>query len=328
MRTARRASPPAKRCPFVPFFPSSAVAPAIPVQSGWWSGDGSHYNPPELSYRTLGGINDGRTRKSENIAGTSSAGRASRPRAVRLSLCAGACCWRLSSQTASGRRAARCGSLGAAGRNAPGRERSPSAMARSPSRGRWASRPTSPARCGSTATPARSRKLVVQQRSPRSYDGVDLLVTAAAAQIAGATFGRRRRSSSRTPIEMPLADLSGEFVNKQLDRRGNRLLVMRSPGDLLRVSLARDSLVFGPGETVQVHARAARLPLPEGGRARMKIQLLGGGKELWSQQRDVQAGTAIEHPPGNPLAERRGRLRHRDRGGEQSAIGRRRSGSR
>ncbi len=127
---------------------------------------------------------------------------------------------------------------------------------------------------------------------------------------------------------MPLADLSGEFVNKELDDRGNRLLLMRTPGDSLRVSLARDSLVFAPGETLKFTLEPHALPVAEGGRVRIKVQLLGGGKELWSQQHDVQAGRETEDSAGNRLARRRGRLRRRHRGRATIPTGRRRSGSR
>ncbi len=143
-----------------------------------------------------------------------------------------------------------------------------------------------------------SHKLVIQQRSPRGYDGVDLLVTAAGGrEVAGAALGRRRCLARPAPSKCRSADLSGEFVNKQLDSSGNRLLVMRTPGDSLRVSLARDSLVFAPGEVFKATLEPHALPLPEGGRARLKIQLLGGGKEIWSQQRDVQAGHGDQRCP-------------------------------
>ena len=43
-------------------------------------------------------------------------------------------------------------------------------------------------------------------------------------------------------------------------------------------------------------------PCPKGGRARIKVQLLGGGgKELWSQQHDVQAGHETKIPLEVPL---------------------------
>ena len=136
-----------------------------------------------------------------------------------------------------------------------------------------------------------SQKLVIQQRSPRGYDGVDVLVSAPMTAKLHVELTAADDSARATTIEAPLADLNGEFVNKELDTRGNRLLLMRTPGDSLRVGLARDSLVFAPGEVLKGTLEPHLLPLAEDGRARIKVQLFGsGGKELWSQQHDVQAG--------------------------------------
>ena len=80
--------------------------------------------------------------------------------------------------------------------------------------------------------------LVIRQRSSRSYDGVDVLVTAPldARLLVNLTAAD---DAQRPPqIEVPLGELSGEFRNLQLDARDNRLLVRRTPGDLLRVSMA------------------------------------------------------------------------------------------
>jgi hypothetical protein len=151
-----------------------------------------------------------------------------------------------------------------------------------------------------------SRKLVVQQRSPRGYDGVDLLVTAAAGVKLLVQLSIADGAEQPAPIEVPLSDLSDAFVNKPLDSSGNRLLLMRAPGDLLRVSLARDSLVFAPGETFKATLEPHALPLPEGGRVGLKIQLVGGGKELWSQQREMQAGAATNIPLEIPLPNEEG----------------------
>ena len=154
--------------------------------------------------------------------------------------------------------------------------------------------------------PGGSHKLLVQQRSPRSYDGVDLLVTAAEDAKLVVQLSAADRADPAAPIEVPLADLSGEFVNKQLDSSGNRLLLMCAPGDSLRVRLAHDSLVFGPGEVFKATLEPHALPMPEGGRARLKIQLLGGGREFWSQQRDVQAAVAMNIPLEIPLPSQEG----------------------
>jgi len=142
------------------------------------------------------------------------------------------------------------------------------------------------------------RVLVVQQRSPRGYDGVDVLVSA----TPDAKLLLQLSSGDRpTTIEVPLAGLSGEFVNKELDNQGNRLLVMRAPGDSLRVHFTRESLVFAPGETFRFTLEPRALPLPKGGSARIKIQLLGGGKELWSQEPESRGDQAEAIPVEVPL---------------------------
>ncbi|MEN6452269.1 MAG: hypothetical protein ABFC96_17395, partial [Thermoguttaceae bacterium] len=136
-------------------------------------------------------------------------------------------------------------------------------------------------------------ELIVRQRSPRSYDGVDV-------QICGPTTAKLlvRLSADAGPnraatIAIPLAELSNEFAKRDLDDRGNRVLAMRAPGDLLRVRLPRDHLVFTPGERLKFDVRPHGLPLAEGGQARLKTQLLASdGNELWSHQQDLPADPA------------------------------------
>lgn len=146
------------------------------------------------------------------------------------------------------------------------------------------------------------RNLVIRQRSARGYDGVDVLVVAPSTAKLLVQLSAADESSRPAAIEVSLAGLSVEFVNKGLDSRGNRLLVMRAPGDALRVHPARDSLVFVPGEAFKCSLEPHALPLAEGARARIKVQLLGGGKELWSQQYDVQAGHETKIPLEVPLS--------------------------
>ncbi len=137
-------------------------------------------------------------------------------------------------------------------------------------------------------------KLVVKQRSPRGYDGVDLLVNAPASAKLLVQFSAD--DGKGNVLEIPLADLMGEFVNKELDNQGNRLLAMRAPGDMLRVRLSRDNLVYAPGETFKCVIEPHGLPIAENGRARVKVQLIGSGKELWTQQYDAARSRESEIP--------------------------------
>lgn len=143
--------------------------------------------------------------------------------------------------------------------------------------------------------------LAVQQRSPRSYDGVDVLVSAASTAKLLVRLSGVDEPDRATTIEVPLAELSSEFVNKELDSRGNRLLVIRAPGDMLRVRFARQDLVFAPGEAFKYTLEPHALPLPNGETARIRTQLFGGGKELWSQQNETQGDRAEPIPLEIPL---------------------------
>jgi hypothetical protein len=150
--------------------------------------------------------------------------------------------------------------------------------------------------------PDGGQRLVIQQRSPRAYDGVDVLVRAPLNSKLRVHFSAADGTKADTTIESPLKDLTSEFINKELDDRGNRLLLMRTPGDLLRVALARDSLVFASGETFRGTLEPRALPLADSARARIKVQLSNnGGKELWSQQYDVQSGREVKIPLEIPL---------------------------
>ena len=89
-------------------------------------------------------------------------------------------------------------------------------------------------------------RLQVRQRSSRRYDGVDLLVTAPLDAKLLVNLAAADDTRPPVQIEVPLEDLSSEFRNLQLDDHDNHLLIRRTPGDLLRVSVAHPSLVFAP----------------------------------------------------------------------------------
>ena len=148
--------------------------------------------------------------------------------------------------------------------------------------------------------------LVVRQRSPRGYDGVDVLVAAPPGAKLRVQLSTADDPAQTATVEVPLADLSDEFVNKELDNQGNRLLLMRTPGDSLRVRLSRDSLVFAPGEALKFTLTPHALPVARGSRIRVKVQLLGDGKELWAQQHDLQAGDRAGIPLEIPLPQEEG----------------------
>lgn len=132
-------------------------------------------------------------------------------------------------------------------------------------------------------------KLRFQQRSARGYDGVDLLVSAPASAKLSLQFTAADQPDHPINIEIPLADLSGEFVDKELDKQGNRLLAMRTPGDLLRVRFTRDHLIFAPGESFKFNVEPRGLSLSAKDKIRVTVKLAAGKKEYWSRQQEAWA---------------------------------------
>jgi hypothetical protein len=134
-------------------------------------------------------------------------------------------------------------------------------------------------------------KVVVNERSPRNYDGVDLLVTAA---LDATLFVDLTPVDPLTPpagrIQIPLTSLVTEFQNEALDKQGNRLLVRRSPGDRLRVKFNRDSLVFAPGDLFELEVVPHLTGITGESSMRCKVQLLNSGSEteVSSEEQDVR----------------------------------------
>lgn len=151
--------------------------------------------------------------------------------------------------------------------------------------------------------------LVIRQRSPRAYDGVDLLVDAPVSSTQlHVELSTIEAKAERVVLDIPLADVLNQSPSIELDDRGNRLMVRRAPGDELRVRFERRSLIFSPGEAFEFTLQPNRLPLDDGSRVRLKIQLCPGrtNEELWSDEYEAIAGEAQEVPIRIPLPEAEG----------------------
>jgi len=141
------------------------------------------------------------------------------------------------------------------------------------------------------------RTLQIRQRSPRGYDGVDISVSAPKSAKLAIQLTADDEASKPFRFEVALGDLLFEPFQRELDQRGNRLMVLRAPGDALRIRPSSDRLVFAPGETFRAALEPRALPLADGGRARIKIQLLDAeGREIWSDQHEVRAGRETPIP--------------------------------
>lgn len=150
--------------------------------------------------------------------------------------------------------------------------------------------------------------LALRPGSPRSYDGMDVLLTA---PLAASLFVELSGADDpRQPgwIEVRLGELVQGSFGIQLDDRGNRLVVRRSPGDDLRVKFSRRSLVFGPGEVFRCQLEPHLLPAAAGTKLSVRVQLTAARstRELWSEEHTMVAGQPAAFPLEVPLPREEG----------------------
>ncbi len=136
-------------------------------------------------------------------------------------------------------------------------------------------------------------RLHVQAKSVRSYDGVDLLVDAPLDSKLLLEFSAADDPGQPFRAEVVLAELVvREPFEWELNERKNRLLVRRTPGDMLRIVLKRDSLVFSPGEVLQFTIEPHLLPVAGDTKIRLESRLVRAGsrEKLWSTEDEVNTG--------------------------------------
>ena len=146
-------------------------------------------------------------------------------------------------------------------------------------------------------------RLEIRQRSPRTYDGVDVLVDAPLAASVQLTLTPADAPEPAARFTVSLADLLDGARNEQLDDRGNRVLFQRSPGDTLRVTTSHSALVFAPSESLELTVEPHLLPIPADSRFTVKFELTParGTRVLWSAEREGRAGHAVAFPLSIPL---------------------------
>ncbi|MBX3413582.1 MAG: family 10 glycosylhydrolase [Pirellulales bacterium] len=132
--------------------------------------------------------------------------------------------------------------------------------------------------------------IVVQARSPRNYDGLDVTITAPAESKLVVALGSADSTTVPAPIEVTLEQLLKEEFNATLDEQGNRLLVRRAPGDLLRVRPAKDALVYAPGEMAVFEIEPHASLLAQEPQLRISAQ-------FYEIRSDRRVGPAVELDP-------------------------------
>jgi hypothetical protein len=130
----------------------------------------------------------------------------------------------------------------------------------------------------------------IQQTSPRAYSALDVYVSAPAdAKLIVSLLAREDHTHPAKEWEIPLSRLIHERAEHDLDKQGNRALVRRAPGDMLRVQPTdRAVLIYAAGEAFRAQLQPYRLPLDPGTMVRFRIALASAAtnRELWSDKLD------------------------------------------
>ncbi len=137
-------------------------------------------------------------------------------------------------------------------------------------------------------------ELRIRQQSARKFDGVDLTLSAPLDAVLRVAFVADDDPPPTAWIEVPLSTLVSGIHTEDLDEFGNRLMVVRTPDDTLRVRLPeRDSLVFAPGDRLKFDVQPYLLPVEPDSRVRLKIELTRARTSdvIWSDVAEVVAGS-------------------------------------
>ena len=140
--------------------------------------------------------------------------------------------------------------------------------------------------------------LRVFRRSPRSYDGCDLVLKTDDKAILSVEFSNGSDPARR--VDIPVAKALKTLQSLPLDERGSRLLAQRSPGDSLRVELDRENLILAPAEKLSFRVQPHLADLPPSSAVIMHVQLTAARteQELSAFQRELKTD-----PQGNVPAE-------------------------
>lgn len=159
-----------------------------------------------------------------------------------------------------------------------------------------------------------SGRLLIRERSPRGYDGVDLDVSApldATLHIelvpaAGAAFDRPHEpglpaddASEFGSADIPLALLVEKQHFSRLDDRKNKLGVGRAPGDKLRITVPRKALIYAPNEKLELEVEPFRISAAAGAKLSLQAKLFDAvkHKEVGSQEQQCQVDAEGTAPP-------------------------------
>ena len=148
----------------------------------------------------------------------------------------------------------------------------------------------------------RGQQLLIRQRSPRNYDGLEVSVQGPPDAILRLEMLPRGELQPQV-FTATLSELVTGYRSEALDDRSNRLVLRRAPGDLVRVDLVSSRLVFAGGDVLTGAVRGYRLGVAPDTQLRTTVQLvpLDGRKAVWQQDYRHRADETGSWPQKEPL---------------------------
>lgn len=142
---------------------------------------------------------------------------------------------------------------------------------------------------GGIAVPQEESLLRILPRTPRTYDGLDVIVRAPLDAMLRVQMAPATNQNPPASFDIPLKTLINERVIKELDGTGNRVALHRTPGDLLRFEGEREHLVFESGEKLQASIVPYRIDAAKGTSARCSLRLISVNTKtaVWQKDDDV-----------------------------------------
>jgi hypothetical protein len=135
----------------------------------------------------------------------------------------------------------------------------------------------------------------IRPRTPRSYDGVDLMINAPASATLNIEMtddgDPAAEQAVRKQLKIPLSKLAKELHNAALDDRGNWILARRTPGDQLRVSLEPNRTVLTVKQRLSMTVQPHLLPVKKGATVRLTATWHRGrsGEQVITKTTDLVA---------------------------------------
>lgn len=149
-------------------------------------------------------------------------------------------------------------------------------------------------------------RLTIRPESPRNYDGCDVTVSAPLDARLEMELTDPAQPDRVRRFAVSVLQVVSEPYRQPLDEVENRLLIRRAPGDLLRVEIEREHLVFDPGETFRFRVGPAVLPIQAGSSIELHLRMSDAaeGRVWWSDAREatLRPDEASADPLGFQLA--------------------------